>query len=327
MDLTVNYLDQIPPEILCIILRMVTYKMSNITAIRCLSNTFNTIFENRIKQTAFGIIDSNQLKRYLESSEQSKVSIYDITTDLSLCSECTNAILMKFTNLRQLNTLDFLACSVSLQHMTKLTHLVLRSHHDITDKSIEKLTKLRVLICYANSEYITDNSIKLLTNLTVLIIGRNSPITDNGIAALTRLTALGLNKNISITNNGLAHLQHLNTISLGYNGNITNDGISHLSKLNSLFLSESSTCKLTPDMTNLTSLHLIGNGLYTDDMLCSFTQLKHLTIVSNNPFKATTLSLLTNLTSLMCPCADYEMRQSYKQLTHLTKLTKMNLDS
>lgn len=293
MDHVVNYLEQIPPEILYIILIMVTRRINNITAVRCLSNTFNTIFEKHIKPHAFDVVLSKQLERYLKSGS---TTLHGTVIVLELCKTCNDNDLIKFTKLRCVNS-DFGNISdKSIRYMTKLSQLEIDSHSNITDISIKKLLRLRKLSIDFNKT-ITDNSIKLLTKLRWLSINSNKVITNHGISVLTNLKYLSLSGDQNITDNGLQYLTNLESLSLKRNKNISNDALKHL-KLKSITLSDDSLCKLTPDMTYLSSLYLSGCRDITDDQLGKMTNLRLLSISDMPKITINSLSLLTNLTAL-----------------------------
>ncbi len=313
-----NPLEHIPIEILSIILLMVVQGIKNISTIRCLSHRFDTIFEQHIKQFVFNVIDATLCAEYLKFESN---CLYDTTTDLALHSTCTDADLIKFTKLRRLNNYQFSKITdKSLQCMTNLTHLKLFPT-GITDECIKQLTKLQRLELNHNHR-ITDDSIKNLIHLDLLSLENNYLITDHGISTLTNLKCIGLINDDKITINGLRHLPKLAGLTLKNNGNISNEDVSQL-KLESLLISTASKCKLTSDMTNLTSLYLMGHTTYTDDVLGKLTKLRQLTIVNDHlPLSAKTLSLLTNLNSLRCN--EDDIRKHIGQLTHLTKLTRIN---
>jgi hypothetical protein len=134
---------------------------------------------------------------------------------------------------------------------------------NITDKGIERLTKLKCLNLRFNKN-ITDDCIKKLTQLQKIWIG-NSNITDEGIKQLTQLQKLWIGDS-DITDEGIRRLTKLRYLNMDNNKNITDDCIKKLTRLQKLWISDSNiTDEGIKTLVNLNMLCIRKNVNITDD--------------------------------------------------------------
>lgn len=221
-------------------------------------------------------------------------------------------------NVIYIDTLPYYFDDSYLLNFKYLMYLNCSYNNKISDKSIQTLHNLSVLIC---NNTITDNSVANLNNLVSLKLCENDSITDISLMKLTKLEQLIINnscKNISdisillltnltelnlysnrfchITNESISKLSKLKVLSIHNNPYINTINLPYLKRLyaNELLTDSSTTC------SNLTHLYCSDNQNFTDSLLCKLPNLLSLNCEDNNNFTNNGLYSLPNLTYLDC---------------------------
>lgn len=116
--------------------------------------------------------------------------------------------------------------------------------------------------------------------------------------ALKRIFTLDLSYNAFISDSALRNLTDLTELLLVHNTKITNDAVSRLTNLTQLKLTRNSIVSdIGTDLKKLTYLDAV-DGKLTPSCLEKLVSLKHLVLQDNYEVADTTLSNLTNMTSL-----------------------------
>lgn len=204
-----------------------------------------------------------------------------------------------------------------LVHMPMLKAMAIKTHSQVTNENLRKLTMLQKLDIF-DDIILNDQTCMHLTNLISLDFCRNN--IDNGsIKYLTKLQSLTLHNCNSVRDDGLSHLTNITALRLTEDHRIFH--LHFLTKLTHLFLHRHNNVLSdnVPLLTQLKSLSLICNTKVEDGHIQNLTGLTELNLNSNKKITCDGIKNLTNLKDLIFHNSKISLDDIHKVLPHLSE--------